>query len=561
MMRIYSQYIKICNDAVQNERLFIRFRANNTYHNVLESVPKEKGQEYASYIAKYYPYLLLYQDRFVTNDNIGKPTMHKFDEFEYQISCATCRYIKILGDLLYYFGDLSKLNIVEIGGGYGGQCKIIYNYCSPESYTIIDLHEPVKLTKKYLGRFGINKIIYKTPLDDIEGNYDLCISNYAFSEFDRKYQNLYAEKIINKSDMGYMICNFFGKNNMKDKPDRYTKEEIRNLKKEGKILKEIPLSAEGNFIYIYGMIDWIQGDKFRDMATFTYSPKVKSLKDDYDKLPNTFNISRLKDGDIIYTHMMYVASLLDIMQWFSKKFILISHSCDCSIEDYGICRPDGRGGVHDVFEFILPNNVIKWYSKNVNTINDRIESIPLGVENDMWHKKIPKLTIMEETMHRPRMITKLAYMNHNSKTNFAKREFLFKMFEKKEWMDIRRGVNGLHFQNYIDNVYNHKFVFSPEGNGMDTVRTWECLYMGTIPIEKRNLNNRFYADLPICFVDDWEQVTEDFLNKEYDRIKSMKWNMKKLRFEYWKNKILKTHENFIKNLGRIEEVAELQENY
>ena len=36
--------------------------------------------------------------------------------------------------------------------------------------------------------------------------------------------------------------------------------------------------------------------------------------------------------------------------------------------------------------------------------------------------------------------------------------------------------------------------------------------------------------------------------------------MKKLRFEYWKNKILKTHENFIKNLGRIEEVAELQEN-
>ena len=37
--------------------------------------------------------------------------------------------------------------------------------------------------------------------------------------------------------------------------------------------------------------------------------------------------------------------------------------------------------------------------------------------------------------------------------------------------------------------------------------------MGSIPIELRNLNNRFYIDLPICFVDDWKEVTESFLKK------------------------------------------------
>ena len=77
----------------------------------------------------------------------------------------------------------------------------------------------------------------------------------------------------------------------------------------------------------------------------------------------------------------------------------------------------------------------------------------------------------------------------------------------------------------------------PEGNGIDTHRTWECLYMNTIPIEKININNQYYTDLPICFVNRWKEITEEFLEKEYIRINSIKWNMNKLSFEYWRNKI------------------------
>jgi hypothetical protein len=102
------------------------------------------------------------------------------------------------------------------------------------------------------------------------------------------------------------------------------------------------------------------------------------------------------------------------------------------------------------------------------------------------------------------------------------------------------GRNGKNFDSYLDSIYNHKFVVSPQGNGIDTHRTWEPLYMGSIPIEKRNLNNRFYTDLPICFVDDWGQLTKNFLDSEFDRITSREWNLKMLTFEYWKNKILLT---------------------
>jgi len=87
-------------------------------------------------------------------------------------------------------------------------------------------------------------------------------------------------------------------------------------------------------------------------------------------------------------------------------------------------------------------------------------------------------------------------------------------------------------------VKKHKFVLCPEGNGTDTHRTWETLYVGSIPIEKRNINNSFYQDLPICFVDSLSEINEDFLNYEFDRIKNTKWNLDKLNFSYWKDKII-----------------------
>lgn len=288
-------------------------------------------------------------------------------------------------------------------------------------------------------------------------------------------------------------------------------------------------------------IDWIQGDRFRDMAHYTFAPSVKTAKDDYDNLPNTLDLSRIKDGDIIYTHMMYTPLLFEIIQHINVRFILVSHSCDCSIEDYGMRRPNGRGLVHDIFNFELPDNLIRWYSKNVNTINDRIESIPIGVENDRWHVKVPKLDIMVEQMKQHRGVRNLVYMNHSTKTNPEKRQGLYDTFTKEKWVTSHmKGIGILMFERYIHQMYNHKFVFSPEGNGMDTIRTWECLYMGTIPIEKRNLNNRFYTDLPICFVDDWGEVNPAFLEAEYERIKAGSWNMDKLKFSYWRSKIMNT---------------------
>ena len=285
---------------------------------------------------------------------------------------------------------------------------------------------------------------------------------------------------------------------------------------------------------------WIQGEMFKSIADFCYSPHLKH-RDDYDNLQNTFDISVLKPVNIVYTHLCYAQNLINIITNLPDyKFILITHSCDCSVVAEGISRPGGNGERQSLYKFEIPTNVVKWYSKNIDVTDSRIESIPIGLENNRWFPHIHKMDKLRAKITTPKQYKNLLYINHNVVTNPIERVSPYVLFRSKGWVTIDKGANGKDFDVYLDNIYNHKFVLSPQGNGIDTHRTWECLYLGTIPIEKRNLNNRFYTGLPICFVDSWEEITEEFLNKEYDRIKNTQWDLRMLDFDYWKNKIYGT---------------------
>jgi hypothetical protein len=281
--------------------------------------------------------------------------------------------------------------------------------------------------------------------------------------------------------------------------------------------------------------DWIQGEKFKDLADYTYSPKIKS-PDDYDNLPSTIEWTSLKDGVIIYTHISYAKQLLGILKNFDKKFTLITHSCDSSIGDGKIVKTV-NGKVVSVDNYILPDNLIKWYSKNVDTVNPRIESIPIGLENDRWYASLKKKEKMLDGLNHTKKIRNLAYLNINVTTNPAKRNILYTLFDKKPWVTVESGKNGYGFDKYLDNLCNHKYVFCPAGNGMDTHRFWETLYMSAVPIVKKDINNWFYNDMPVLYVNEWEDVTEELLNDMWDKYRDGVWNKEKLTFEYWKNKI------------------------
>jgi len=263
----------------------------------------------------------------------------------------------------------------------------------------------------------------------------------------------------------------------------------------------------------------IQGDKFKTLGEFTYSPKNRS-QDDYDKLPNTIDLIKLKNVNRVYTHTMYAKQLFDDIQGFNKKFIVITHNSDANVD------------------FAPPDNVIKWYSQNVNIQHERIMSIPIGLENDRWFPHLHKKGKMSLKLKQPREYRNLLYVNHNISTNIAERLKPYQIFEGQPWATTERGVNGNKFDEYLDNIYNHKFIVCPRGNGLDTHRLWEALYMGSIPIVKIDINNSFYDDLPILYVNDWEEVTENLLIRIFMLFKTEQWNLNKLNFSYWRDKIL-----------------------
>jgi hypothetical protein len=259
--------------------------------------------------------------------------------------------------------------------------------------------------------------------------------------------------------------------------------------------------------------DFIVGEKFYTVADFIYST---DNIEDYNKLVSTFDITKLKELNIVYLHTMYKDYFFEMIKNLENKFIVVTHNSDMSADNVDI-----------------PKNVIKWYSQNVNVKDDRLESLPIGLENSRWFPEIKKQSKIIEKVRTAKNIRNLVYMSHNVNTNIKERTLVFNVLKDKKFVTNQ----STNFDLYIDNIYNHKFVICPEGNGIDTHRTWETLYLGSIPIEKRNINNQYYTDLPICFVDNWEEVTEDFLNKEWERITQGSWNLAKLNFQYWKKRI------------------------
>ena len=131
-------------------------------------------------------------------------------------------------------------------------------------------------------------------------------------------------------------------------------------------------------------------------------------------------------------------------------------------------------------------------------------------------------------------------MNHNIRTNRAQRQRPYELFGKSPWMTVHHGKNGLRFDEYLVNVSNHKFMICPEGSGIDCHRFWECLYLGTIPVVKKCINVMFYKHLPVLIINDWDELSEDFLWNYYNTVK-YDWSkiQHQLTFGYWKDKILK----------------------
>jgi len=276
--------------------------------------------------------------------------------------------------------------------------------------------------------------------------------------------------------------------------------------------------------------NWIQGYKFVDVADFTYSP-VNKASDDYAKYPNTFDPAKLKDVNIVYTCTMYLARLIRILNHLPQKFIILNHNGDQHTED-GVIGTYANGVKIAEEPYELTPNIIKLYTVNPNVVHPRIELLPVGIENSMW--KSDKKEIMSRLRTKQKRRDGFVLMNHSMNTNREERQLVYNKFKPMPWVTT---YDKTTYEEFYKLLHTFKFVLNPMGNCFDNHRMWEGWYLGCIPITKRSVMTSFYEDMPMVIIDDWKQVTKEYLIKEYDRIQNMNCNLEKLWFPYWKNKI------------------------
>jgi len=99
--------------------------------------------------------------------------------------------------------------------------------------------------------------------------------------------------------------------------------------------------------------------------------------------------------------------------------------------------------------------------------------------------------------------TKLLYFKFNVASNpkvrtLCERQLVAQGFSKNE---------SRPWKEYVEELAQYKYCASPEGNGVDCHRTWECLALGVVPIVVKNpVVYTWFKDLPILWVDSYENL-------------------------------------------------------
>lgn len=256
------------------------------------------------------------------------------------------------------------------------------------------------------------------------------------------------------------------------------------------------------------LTEYITGDRFRSAANVAF---------DIDPTRTAQKISL--NAERIWCKTDYVHELFARLQNRQKPCVIITHNSDYEVDEALFAK--------------RPYCIWRWFAQNVNYDHPILIPIPIGCEN----LKSPRgysgdMSVLDRLLQRAPERRHLALLNINPQTNSKERQQVINVFSDKTW--VLHSPFPCPFPHTMQLTRESKFVFCPRGNGIDTHRVWESLYLGAIPIVKRGVHFQGFQDLPILMVNEWWDVTEDLLEDEYRRISRMEFNYDKLKISYWK---------------------------
>lgn len=213
-----------------------------------------------------------------------------------------------------------------------------------------------------------------------------------------------------------------------------------------------------------------------------------------------------------------------IIGFLKNPFILITHNSDINI-------------VKDPLIFFILNHplVVCWYAQNVCVKYPKLRPLPIGIANSQWSHG--ELSVFEPFMRNGLVSVKeeTIYMNFKVDTSPLLREECKRICESKGVVFLE----SVSFKEHISRLSKYKYCICPGGNGVDTHRLWECLYVKTIPVMLKTEFSLLiieYYKLPVILLDSWELLDIELLDS---RMKEINGRWGNFNLSLIKNNILK----------------------
>lgn len=296
--------------------------------------------------------------------------------------------------------------------------------------------------------------------------------------------------------------------------------------------------------------DFITSKTFRDIADLVYSETV-SLEE-FDRLDNqnltivsttntkdhksiTYkkNIFDLHDNDIIFSNTDLIEDLFFHLKKISnlKNITLISSESDKPVNKKLFNKK--------------PDFVERWFSTNILYEDSSLISIPLGLANSYSKKNINKQNLENiEFLKFDKQKQFKMLINFRVNTNFSERRKIYDKFKNFDWVVVDSPENTI--ENYIQKIKENDLVMCPWGNGIDTHRVFETLYLGAVPVIKYHPTYKYLDDLPAILVKDLRKVDFKILNQSMKKLSQKEFNMEKLTSSWWENLIRNENEKIFK---------------
>lgn len=257
------------------------------------------------------------------------------------------------------------------------------------------------------------------------------------------------------------------------------------------------------------------------MTTIITGEKIQQLCDIYLGFNNDFYLNPViskqfnKHKDLnsinepfdnpykVFCYSHNIELLSNKIHLFKNNFILITHNSDWEIRE-----------TETVSNILNYNKLVKWYGQNICFHHFKLIFLPIGIANSQWpHGNLSlfyNITFMNNLSNKSNKI----YFNFNIKTNPNKRQLCYDLLNNKlEWLDTI-----IPLENLL-RLSTYEFCICPEGNGVDSHRLWECLYLKVVPIVIKSQFTTILLKqgIPMVVLDSWDSLNVNNLNySDYD---------------------------------------------